>query len=468
MRKFLTWLFWLFVGWCFLQSTLPTTGGDPCRTIMFAPKWYLFHGIQYHPWFDSFQFYEMLMVHLMRVIPDPGSTLSTAFMILAALTLWDMAERYWPNGHCAGPLAALLYVTIPISRVCSFYALNEHAMVFLFLLGLNGVLRYSEGRNTRWLVVGGICSGAACGVDINGLIPALLLIILAGRGWWVMLLSVIVGALPWYGMNILWYGNPIFPFHENWFSWAQWGIHENIREGQEMVAIREAAELGPHSMLFSPLVWACGAWFILTRFYRQYRNDVRGCILIVFVVLMLVYWICIEYIAHARFWMPMLVVLALMGGVGVSHFRWTAITAGVLIVAYMISVTIPAVPTSMAFGNFFRVQYLIGAKPGYFSILAVNENAPDCKAYLVDLEDYRFYCDFDIGGHCYGPESHRVFLEADDKYEWLRDRGYDFLLLNAGTLDRINELYDLDLPPEQFRERPPCTVIRIYELIGEN
>lgn len=443
---------------------------------MYASKWYVGHGIQFNPWFDSYQWYEMLIFHIMRVgIPDPGAVLSAIFMTLTALTLWDMAERYWFNGpresDCTGPLVALLYVTIPMSRLCSFFPLTEHAMVFLFLLGLNGVLRFSKCKRPhsyRWLIVGGLCAGSACGVDVNALIPTLLLVILSGRGWWIIFLSALVAAAPWYGMNMFWFGNPIFPFHENWFGWMNWGIYDGMSRDLNLDEVRESVEISPHGQLFSPLIWICTPLFIVTEINRQPRNNIKGYILIAFVTLMIAYWLLIENIVHARYWMPVLSVLALMGGVGASRLRWTTITVGALVIFYMVMVIIPSTPANVTISRIERAQYLAERKLGYTSIMAVNRYAPDCRAYMLDLEDYRFYCDFEIGGHWSGPESATIFLKADDHYEWLREHGYDFLIVNIEFLEKHKYQFDVELPPDKFILRPPCTVVRIYELRDTN
>ena len=102
-------------------------------------------------------------------------------------------------------------------------------------------------------------------------------------------------------------------------------------------------------------------------------------------------------------------------------------------------------------------------------MLALNNTSPDCKAYLLDLEDYRFYCDFDIGGKRHGEESYLTLCAAESPYEWLMERGYDYLLVNVmyvlpETVPAGMTVPLLELPEEHFILMDPVTVVRIYEI----
>ena len=310
-------IFIVYCLWCLLQSMLPSIGGDSCSEIMYASKWYLLNGgVQYNPLFGCLQFHEMLLMGLMWLNPTPGSTLPTIMMVLSALVLWNMAESYWPDADgVSGPLAGLLYLSIPISRICSFFHQTEHTMVFFVLLGLNAVIRYRTTDKRWWLVVAGLSIGCSCAVDVNGLIPALIIVVLAGRYWWIVLGCGMVAVAPWYGFNAVWYGNPLFPFREDWFGWMNWGIHEadSASYGKELLIVQRSAVTTPHQHEFSLLVWLFAPLFLWM------KRDRVWWVLVWFVVGLAVYWTLYEQIIHARFWLPMLAVLCLMGGVGVAN-----------------------------------------------------------------------------------------------------------------------------------------------------
>jgi hypothetical protein len=107
----------------------------------------------------------------------------------------------------------------------------------------------------------------------------------------------------------------------------------------------------------------------------------------------------------------------------------------IIIAVYTLFVTIPSVPLDVAFSAEARHDYLMRQKPGYESIEFVNENYPDSRAYLIDLDGYRFYCNFEIGGTSWGGEAWREFYAVDDRREWLIERGYDLLLIERGYRD---------------------------------
>jgi hypothetical protein len=320
-RRILIHIFVLYSAWCLVQACLPTTGGDPCRTVQYAPKWYLEHGFQYHAWFGVLQLHEILVMQIMRFIPDPGAVFSTLMMIGCGGMLWLIADRFWPRSKNGGILAALLYMTIPISRICSFYAMKEHTMVFLLLIGLLTVLEYSVRKKETWLITGGFLTGLACGVDINALIPAFLLILMSGHGFWLFGSAVLGGMMPFYVQNVIYFGNPVYPWHEDWFGWMNWGLKEDLCvdfgnmpgwEGTTTELLRTEAQ--PHADAFSWLVWGS----VISVFWIKHRLKLV-CKLGFFVVTMLIYWVFWEDMVHARYWMPVLAVMSLMGGIGVGY-----------------------------------------------------------------------------------------------------------------------------------------------------
>ena len=132
------------------------------------------------------------------------------------------------------------------------------------------------------------------------------------------------------------------------------------------------------------------------------------------------------------------------------------------LVTYMIFVTIPTIPTNLAFERMDKIRYLLDHKPGYPQIALLNQDDPRCRAYLVDLEGYRLYCDFEVGGCQYGPDSVGDLYGADDPWEWLTERGYDYLLItNMFYYDN-----PIELPREHFRRTSSAiAAIRVYRIV---
>jgi hypothetical protein len=457
MRKFLHAVFWIFIAWCFLQSCLPATGGDPCRTILYAPHWYMLHGrVDYNPYVTFLQGFGMLNLILMFYINDPSSILSTFFMMLSCLAIYTIGKREF--GGFAGELGALLYATIPISRICSFFAMPEHAMVFYLLMALNGVLKYRNSylpaTKRKELVITGLMLGFAAGIDYNALIPSAIIIALAGRGFYIPLLISILVASPWYIPNIHYYGNPLYPYHAEWFTWIGPGTVDipdcNLSQGD----VGESIAISPHRLDFSPLLWV----FLPTIIFIKNKKAVYS--LGIFVVIALIYWMGFEHIVHARYWLPVLAALCILAGAGLATFKlWEKIATG-MIVAYMVLFTIPTVPMVVAFDRQFRMDYLSRQSPGIAAIDYVNWNAYGANVYLFYLESYRYYCNFNIIGQNCGDDSFTEFVRSDDRTGWLRERDIDYLLISTSDAD----LYKVKLNPHYSDYEGTIGPVEIYKI----
>lgn len=465
LRKALHIIFWVFIGWCFLQSLLPTTGGDPCRTILYASKRYMMHGsIYYLPYVRFIQGFETLNLILMHIKQDPNSILSTMFMMLTGITLYDMGKRYF--GGFAGELAAILYVTIPISRICSFYALNEHMMVFFLLLALNSVIRYREKfvrypsskRLNKNLILAGLFLGFAAGVDYNALIPAFVIIALAGvRGSYITLPIAALVAFPWYIINIIHFGNPVHPYHAEWFSVLGPGMHCMIEFNLYKSELNAAMDIAPHRYEFSFLLW------LAIPLYPLIKNTSARNILFIFIAVMGMYWLWVEQLIHARYWLPLLAAMSLLAGAGITKLRFGPAIATPLITLYMLFFTITTVPMLVAFDGQSRYDYLVREKPGIRAISYMNHLYPDSRIYVAGLQDYRYYCDFEITGSMFGPDNYTDLMKADDMWQWLTDRDCDFILLTSGDIEE----FKLRFNTKYWRWHGVLGPIQIYELLEQ-
>jgi hypothetical protein len=131
--------------------------------------------------------------------------------------------RRWLGRHEAW-LAAAALLSIPILPVWSSFAYIDLGWALYEFLAMAALASWAANRQRGWLLLAGICLGFAMGskyLGLQGLLVAgILLAYLGGKkGWrnamrhlaWSLIPALLI-ASPWYIKNLLWFGNPVFPF----------------------------------------------------------------------------------------------------------------------------------------------------------------------------------------------------------------------------------------------------------------
>jgi len=144
------------------------------------------------------------------------------FSTLLAVATFGVAKQ--DLGARGGWFAAAVLLGIPILPLWGSLALTDMAWALYCFLAVLATLRWSTDGDRRWLVIGGVLTGFAASSKYLGLGIALLLI-----GWIAgsrrhsdrraRLKAVVVFvacaaavATPWFVKNLLWTGNPVYPF----------------------------------------------------------------------------------------------------------------------------------------------------------------------------------------------------------------------------------------------------------------
>jgi hypothetical protein len=465
------WLWIVFLIWAvysMLLATNPSIGGDPIRAHLYAPKWYFMHGrVQFVEYFDFLQVHGMFAAFMMSVIPDPTAVIPCFFMFASAGMIYLMGRRWLsPLGATIG---AIIYMLMPMSHVAASQFLLEHILDFYILLSLHAMLRWHEDGDKRWLFIAGAAAGTSAGIDINGLVPTLFIAILSLRGAGYLLLWAVVFASPWYLPNTLHFGDPLFPFYQEWFKWIPWGTmksyvasaseqHGNVGGAsiKGMPAFFWYYTFAPDVYWAKQMVGRNGPFLLaLTPFliFPKWRKP--AIMLGIFVLLAYLYWFGYEQVYHPRWLMYIAAVHGLLGAWGLSvviankgWFQHVArIFLGFVIILLGFTTTLasegPAIPFVMPRS---RAAYLLQQKPGLMPILALNRQKEPVKAYLLSLEDYRFYCDFDIVGGRFGKDNQRIYFENSDSparlHEWLKSLRCNALLINVDYMTK--NPYNLD------------------------
>ena len=144
------------------------------------------------------------------------------FSTLLAVATFGVAKQ--DLGARGGWFAATVLLGIPILPLWGSLALTDMAWALYCFLAVLATLRWSTDGDRRWLVIGGVLTGFAASSKYLGLGIALLLI-----GWIAVsrrhsdrrarLKAVVVFvacaaavASPWFVKNLVWTGNPVYPF----------------------------------------------------------------------------------------------------------------------------------------------------------------------------------------------------------------------------------------------------------------
>src|SRR3990172_3324947 len=144
------------------------------------------------------------------------------FSTLLAVATFGVAKQ--GLGARGGWFAAAVLLGIPILPLWGSLALTDMAWALYCFLAVLATLRWSTDGDRRWLVIGGVLTGFAASSKYLGLGIALLLM-----GWIAVshrhsdrrarLKAVVVFvacaaavATPWFVKNLLWTGNPVYPF----------------------------------------------------------------------------------------------------------------------------------------------------------------------------------------------------------------------------------------------------------------
>jgi len=508
-----------FVLSVFLRPNNPSYGGDPMNSHLAAPKFYLRdHAVIFYPWinFNNFPLLqEMLLTVQMMVLRDPGCSLIYLYMIGTVALCWVIGAR-WFN-RSTGLIAGIFFLMMPEIYRDSQAAYVEHVLIFYSVLTLAAFLKWYESRDSRWLVLLGISAGLMCGVKYTGLIViliALIMIIIARwlpaeashekpdaramtRNIGLVVLWTAIIASPWYLRNIIFFGNPFFPFYESIFGWMQLGTLNELRS--ELVVDHAAmlkyfrfeptvhnlaalpwnttfhhnhpntyyvpAKVGPFLLAFTPAVI----------FVRKWRRT--GLMLIIFLAVFYAYWFLLERIEYQRYLVSAYPIHCIIAAWGLSdlftfeafnqsnrkHLAWVMLAISFAFMFYVKSTTKYAFSgRQLVFaGEEARQAYLDFRFPEWELIEMVNDfigkDSPlfseDTRIYGMANQTRRYYLDCPLIGNPWAYAGYFDFMEhahtGAQLFQWLDDYGCEYLLYSESGAEVMAYILDIRLPEDR-------------------
>jgi len=485
---FLEWtLFAVIALWVYktaITACNPSVGIDAISTHLVASKWYLSqHAVDFNPWFSFHQFQGMLVTIQMMLLPDPCATMTYFFMLATVAAIYLIGRRFF--NRLTGLFASVIFLLQPIAYYSSQQTLTDHALGFCLLLMLHAILAHDEKKDTRWLYLAGILGGMACGIKFNALVPVAVMILMAGRRWWRVLIPVLIVGSPWYIPNIVFFGNPLYPYYQSLFSWIP-GARPGLEQVREQMHRTPTYEIGPlwlapwNTVFREILPWAeegipgrVGPFLLaLTPSLVLVKWKRPAVLMGIFLIVIYAYWFLYERFYNARYLMYAFDVHGILVSWGLIWLlykyaklrnfspanRWHLAILGLVILAFGIfsySVTLKMSAREGVYTFWERQNYMVEQKPGWALVHHMNKEIPDARVYGAGCDDYRFYADFDMIGARWGPDSLRDFNEngqtSDQLHRWLTSLGCEWLLLSETGLTYQN--FHWPLPPA-FSEDP--------------
>lgn len=160
-----------------------------------------------------------------------GKLFHWAFGALTAAATWWGGRRW--IGPRAGWLAAVLLASVPLFAWEAATAYIDIASTLYVTLSVLAFIRFLETRRPMWLPLSGLMTGFSLGTKYTMVATAGLLFLWAvwlaarksGVTWkQAALLAGVTAAvgLPWYVKNVVWTGNPVYPFFYEVFDGRWW------------------------------------------------------------------------------------------------------------------------------------------------------------------------------------------------------------------------------------------------------
>jgi hypothetical protein len=181
------------------------------------------------------------MIYLFALIVKsgvPAKLLNSFFGLLSALTIYFIGRRI--SSPRAGFFSALIFYSLPQLFLLSSLVNVDFLSTFLLLLSLYFVISFLQGQG-KMIYLSGVFAGFALAVKYQNLVPvallAIMILILRGEKEVPLPFSRRKGALiflglsfivisPWLIKNLIFTGNPVFPFFYNLFGGRDWGAPE--------------------------------------------------------------------------------------------------------------------------------------------------------------------------------------------------------------------------------------------------
>jgi len=411
-------------------------------------------------------------------------------LIMAAF-VYSIGNRIW--GKIAGVSAVLLCLTsLHLARA----AIKPQIDIFTALFSIAALcclFRWLDRRENFWLLFGGIFTGLGLGTKYTSLV--LILIPLAvgllfssirenkGRSYAIKNILIFSGialltALPWFLRNLIWTGNPVYPLLFKIFGGQ--GMNADLDRMifnyhsspllKDLTGFKsDSTALSsfcnnlmefwqvPFSAFKNNVIWLSPALITFPLFGLTDRKSRKHILWLVFLIIY--YYLVWFTLTHhvIRFLFPVIPLLALLGGKGISNMVNNKAT-------YNFAIIILAIVTIFQLGSFFIMTstsdiwtYIIGQSdketflskrlPDYYPIVKYLNNNMTENDKLLQIGELRttYQKNPGITANVFNNSPvDEMMLNAIDKFEIInrmKSAGYNYVWLNRVEYARLSKTY---------------------------
>ena len=239
-----------------LGALAPPSAADVLVYQLAIPKLYAKAGAIYNIPFHTYSYlpFTLNMIYAASLLLA-GDIMAKLFHFACGLLtlslIWGFGRRYVTR-HVA-LLAMLIFIATPLVSYLMVDALTDLGVALFFSLSFVSLLRYLENHQLKWSVLAGLFGGFALGTKLTALFPLFALGLyylyrlirerritgqsLAHASSFVVVLAVV--ASPWFIKNIIYTGNPVFPFYYGIFGGRYWSdaLQQTISQNTASKAI---------------------------------------------------------------------------------------------------------------------------------------------------------------------------------------------------------------------------------------
>ncbi len=423
---------------------------------------------------------EMLYLAAMALKDDGAAApIHLGFALLTLGALFAFSQRFFSTR--VGWVASAILLAVPSFLLVSTWPYNDAALAFYAFGALYAAVIAKEKLEAHWLILAGAFAGLALGMKYTALVipPALIVVLwfsrrrLAFVHWGLVLIPCALAAAPWYLRNLVFMGNPVYPFFFGgrfWDAFRGYGYQgfgtglandplRLLRVPWEATILGQEGKIG-YSATIGPVLLACLPLLILV--WREIKGKASRSVLrdgLAFIATLYGFWLvgmaATGSLVQMRLLFPAFPALTLVAAVALDDLpildlpQFSLARFARWLVALVLGLTL--LSQTLDFIVLNPLPYLTGfeTRDGYLAQRLTPSGYWDALQFLGRLPAPKVLFLWEPRAY-YAPDSATVQPDeildtfAHLRYQYrdaagiaraLREQGYTYVLLNRWGLD---------------------------------